>query len=189
MTRKRSHGFTLIELLVVIAIIGILGGLLFAGASAVRDAARRKKAAAFEQTLLHAIRAYRNDFDKWPGQVAGGATNDFCRYGGDGPGMKKVCDDLTNNARGILYIEFPPNMVTNVSPTSTMLLDPWFTPYWIILDYDGDGNLGPFTISYDGLSLPTNVQHETVAVFSWGSRPTGRGQRLLICSWDPNARF
>jgi prepilin-type N-terminal cleavage/methylation domain-containing protein len=174
----------LIELLVVMAIIGILASMIFAGANAVRDAARRKKAATFEQTLVHAIRAYRNDFDKWPGQTASGA--DFCQQE-----LSAMCKDLTNNPRGILYIEFPPNVVSNFAG-SVNLMDPWLSPYCVVMDYSGDGALGssisPLSISFGGTTLPaTNVQNETVGVISWGSKPSGRGARFLVCTWDPNA--
>ncbi len=51
-SHRRRNGFTLIELLVAIGIIGILSGVLVAGASAAREAAQRSAASAAARSLI-----------------------------------------------------------------------------------------------------------------------------------------
>jgi len=164
------RGFTLIELLVVIAIIGILAGLLLGGINAVRDAARRKKAATQVQTLIHAIKAYRIDYDAWPGQQGTAVDTSYTN-------LKDIMGALTNNARQITYLETYSFVLTNRN-SEYQCLDPWQRPYVVTMDDSGDD------ITSLNLTTPLNLStdiHDTVAIMSWGQNPDNEVKRVY--SW------
>jgi prepilin-type N-terminal cleavage/methylation domain-containing protein len=173
-----QRGFTLVELLVVIAIIGVLVGLLLGGMNAIRDAARRKKAATMEQTLIHAIKAYRTDYDSWPGQQPG--DNDA--IGNSHTDLRNIIGALTNNARQILYIETQPFIFVEQG-VEFQWLDPWQTPFVVAMDENGDGSTR-LSSSYPGnpaLTVDTIITNDTVAIMSWGGYPGIEVKRVY--SW------
>jgi prepilin-type N-terminal cleavage/methylation domain-containing protein len=170
--KNSRRGFTLVELLVVIAIICVLVSMLFGGMVAMREAARRKKTAVFEQTLMHAIKAYRNDNGSWPGQTQGDNDNCYINVlnilGASGSG-------LTNNARNINYLEIPAGMFDGKS-----FIDPWKQPLVIGLDENMDG-IVEFSATMGVTTVNTNVT-DGVAIFSWGR--DARVPGLRVYTWQ-----
>ncbi len=66
MSKRRQKGFTLIELLVVIAIIGVLMAILFPVFKTVRDKAKQTHCISNLQQISAALKAYRQDFGRYP---------------------------------------------------------------------------------------------------------------------------
>ena len=67
--RRLAAGFTLLEVMLVIGIIANLASLLFPVIIGARAKAKEKQAAAETRTILMAIKAYRQEYGKWPAQI------------------------------------------------------------------------------------------------------------------------
>jgi general secretion pathway protein G len=104
-------GFTLVELLVVIAILGILIGLVTAGAQAARRRGAVTKAKTMIASLETAIAMYYGDMGVYPptgnGELVAALQEDPEDVDWDGPYTELKEDELSEGA----------------------LIDPWGTPY------------------------------------------------------------
>lgn len=162
------RGFTLIELLVVITIIGILAAMLLPAAAALRQAAKRKQARSRALAMTQAIKNYRADYAKFPGQKA--ATADGSVLEAD------IVTALAENPRGRLYLELTDTDLDD----DGRLLDPWGRPYVVAMDENGDGRTD---VSDDSFTpeIATNVPREAACVVSWGKEPTDIEERIY--SW------
>ena len=96
MRRQRNDGFSMVELLAVILILWLLFGMVFVAKRAVRRSARSRQAATRCQILAQAIKEYRRDYGRWPGQVQG---EDDRLYGVGEWSQTNVLHHLTNAPR------------------------------------------------------------------------------------------
>lgn len=176
--RGRRSGMTLLELLVVIAIIGILTGLLLGGISAVMKSTRRKKAKTYALALANALKTYRSDYGAWPNQHVAGDTGE-AGTAGTFSDMTEIIGALTNNPRGIMYMDLTTNMLRVVGG-ELHYIDPWQRPFVVAMDRDGDGTTH-LQASLGGANVDTNVK-DSVAVFSWGMIPANDLDH--VHSWD-----
>ena len=91
-------GFTLIELLIVIAIIGILMGLVTAGAQAARRRAAATKTKSMISSLETAIAMYNGDMGQYPKtdnkELVAALTEDPKNPDWNGPYMELKKDDV-----------------------------------------------------------------------------------------------
>lgn len=166
--KLQCAGFTLVELLAVVAIIGLLLAMVAGGITAVRESARRQQARAEAMAIIHAIKAYRVEYGRFPAQNQGDVDMTYRSEDARPQGPIFLALWGTNapesNPRQIVFLESrTPGPFT--CPVSGCWLDPWRQHYIIALDEDGDGNV---TIDCPGLS--TTVVAETVAVASVNGR-------------------
>ena len=173
--RSLRAGFTLIELLVVIAIIGILASITVPVIGKALTAAKKAQAQAEIKTIETAVKAFYNDYSKYP--HGNGNPGDY-NYGElgttpnhelmnvlraiNGPGnVNNVA-----NPRRIVYIELPEKGVDE----NGNFIDPWQRQYEITLDTAFDNDCKSVPGGYGTLA------NRTTAVWSRG--PEGEnGQR------------
>lgn len=147
------RAFTLIELLVVIAIIAILAGLLLPVLSKVQERGRITQARTEMQSLVAAISSYESDYSTYP--LANPAITSDTTYTNNSEIMVMLLDVDTSgdsaprlnwnlnsarNPRHIVYLQVKQAKSGFGAGLdgSTVLNDPWGTPYEITMDIDGD---------------------------------------------------
>ena len=147
---ERTRGFTLVELLVVIGIIGILVGLVTAGAQTARRRGAVTKAKATIAALDAAIAMYQGDMGAYPPSENAGLVEALSGESDDpdwqGPYMEFKEEELENGE----------------------LLDSWGAPY-LYISVNG-GSPKHRTRSYDVYSLGPNGKDEDGAgddISSW----------------------
>jgi len=130
--------------MLVIGIIAILVGLLFPVVIGARARAMEKQAAAETRTILTALKAYRQEYGRWPAQLH--ATQDVTyvtnNYLVIQPllGSNLFYRDRKWNPKEIIFLNMQAN--TNVNPDyAGNYLDPWGIPYVICIDQDEDNRL------------------------------------------------
>ena len=136
--------FTLLEMMLVIGIIAILAGMLFPVIIGVRARAREKQAAAETRTILMAIKAYRQEYGKWPAQwqAAQDVTYVTNNYLVIQPllGSNLFFAGRYLNPKNKIFLNLQVN--TNNNPDDAgNYLDPWSIPYVICIDQNGDNSL------------------------------------------------
>jgi len=142
---RSASAFTLLELMVVVAIIAILAGLLFPVIIGALGKAKEKQAAAEARTILMAIKAYRQEYGKWPAQTqaTGDVTYVTNNYLVIQPLLGNNILDLANNQtnpKNKIFLNLQVN--TNNNPDyAGNYLDPWGIPYVICMDENGDNSL------------------------------------------------
>ena len=134
------RGFTLVELLVVIAILGILIGLVTAGAQAARRRGAVTKAKAMVSSLETTIAMYQSDMGDYPEtgneNLVAALEEDPGDVAWDGP-----------------YMEFKEEEIKD-----GQLIDPWGQPY-VYVSVNG-GSPQHRERSYDLYSLGPNQQDD-----------------------------
>jgi len=132
-TGRPRRAFTLVELLVVLAILGILGGLVMAGAQAARRRAAVTKAKTTIAALETAIAMYQADMAAYP--MTGNAGL-----------VSALWDDPGDVDWGGPYYEFKEDELSG-----GLLQDPWGNPY-VYISVNG-GSPQHRTRSYDVYSF------------------------------------
>ena len=170
-TYSRS-AFTLVEVLVVVVIIAILSALVMAGIVAARQMAMRNQSRVEALSIVAAIKAYRNEYGRFPGQTA--SASDHVIDQGMTNEQSALMDALIDNPRNIAFID-PPT-------TNAYYVDPWGDNLYVIgMDYDGDGNV-TLNITYDSASINTTILNEAAVAISWG-RPNETDEHRRTYSW------
>lgn len=139
---RRLSAFTLIELLVVIAIIGILAGLISAGASAALESSKRVETMNVMVTTVNAINAFNTEYGVLPNVSPSADTflsnsnagKDLVRILTANPSTASV---VTNsNPRLIRFAEYSNKSFKNRDPNTFELADAWDNPYLIGISRD-----------------------------------------------------
>lgn len=132
--------------MLVIGIIAILAGLLFPVVIGVSKRAKEKQAAAETRTILVAIKAYRQEYGKWPAQIQ--ATQDTTYITNNwiviqsllGSNVFHPDNGRRLNPKEKIFLNLQVN--TNVNPDyDGNYLDPWGIPYLICMDENGDNKV------------------------------------------------
>ena len=121
--------FTLLEVMLVIGIIAILAGLLFPVIIGVRARAKEKQAMAETRTILMAIKAYRQEYGKWPAQIQ--AAQDMTYIVSNYCVIKPLLGSNWSNfnPKNKIFLNLQVN--TNNPDYKGNYLDPWGIPYVI----------------------------------------------------------
>ena len=205
------QGFTLIELLVVITIIAILASLVMSQATKMMADARKLQVQTVIKDLRIAITSYQLEYNRYPvnpsllSSASSGAdvpaimTDEntgivSALLSASSSGSSGGSSSSTNlNPKDIKFIELPIAKngkfgLVNAQPPYK-LVDLWGTPYYVLLDTNGDkqvmnpdlNNSDP-TISQNATSPPPKNLPTEVAVYSWGldMKPTTKDD---VVSW------
>lgn len=164
-TQKR--GFTLIELMVVIAIIAILASITIPVIGRALESARRAQARTEIASIQTAIRAYFNEYGRYP---FGSGQPDVTYLEGNAELIEVLRDpNHERNPRGIIFIEVPDRSLDE----SLGFIDPWENPYRIAIDTNFDN-------SVDTQDFGT-LEFQTIAVWSMGEE---NDESTALKSWD-----
>ena len=143
---RASGAFTLLEVMLVIGIIAILAGMLFPVIIGARARAKEKQAAAETRTILMAIKAYRQEYGKWPAQIQAAQDTTYITNNWLviqpllGSNAVHPYDLHRLNPKEKIFLNMQVN--TNNNPDyAGNYLDPWGIPYVICMDENGDNNL------------------------------------------------
>ncbi len=196
----RKEAFTLIELLAVIGIIALLAAILVPTLNIAIQKAKVARARTEVSNIASAIKAYYGDYGKMPAPGRNG-MNDY-DYGG-----KSISDaaqqqnkvmailrgiDVTNNPNRTVYLSVNEDSMEGTDRNGKTytrnegyFLDPWGTPYHIIMDTDFDG-----VIKFSLLESPfspgagwnnTEIKGQISGVVCYGPPPHSFSD--IISSW------
>ena len=144
--RSSQTGFTLVELLVVISIVGMLAGLMSVAIPKAMEGGKKAKAKGELNAIVAAVKAYKQEYGRWPGSVA--ATSDTTFQDADSKSLLSALSG-TNNA----LVENPKSvrLLEGASSDGTMN-DPWGTQYLVAVDSDESNSM-----TYQGKMISISV--------------------------------
>lgn len=175
---KKAAGFTLIELLVVISIIAILASISVPVIGRALEAAKRAQAMAEINTLETGIRAYYNEYGRFP-HGSGGPDRVYSDSNQELLNVLRARDGIGNvsherNPRRIVFMEAPERSLGGDSANPDFI-DPWEQPYRVAIDTNFDNDVN--TASEHGI-----IENRIMAVWSLGSKPDEPEEHLK--SWN-----
>ena len=169
-------GFSLVELLVVISIIGLLAGLSSVVIPKAMESGRKAKAKGDLTAIVAAVKAYKQEYGKWPVEIPNGiddedteAAGTYSWFSGDGSkNLMKILsasdkDSSGLNPKKVRFLEGPEN--------DGKFEDPWKNQYIIKLDTDESSS-----IEYYGPSYKPNIKL-TVIALSLGPQVNGQSEQ------------
>ena len=155
LTHKKTKGFTLVEILVVIAIIAVLATLATPALLSALKKAKVTKAAGICSSFETAVINFENEYNYLPYGGGGNAPTDDEEVRSDDDVVAVLAgaeEDL--NFKKIKFFELGEPKGSNssnykdgliITGTTAALYDPWGETYYIIIDYDLDGEIeNPF---------------------------------------------
>lgn len=173
--RGDERGMTLLELLVVITIIVLLVALLLPAVAALRDFSKRQLARSEAAAIVHALKAYRQTYGRYPDQKQNLVDVTYK----DGTGgtslqgnlfMGIMGTDARFNARETPFIE-PRPAGDHTCPVSGCWLDPWGGHYIVSVDENADGKTdmacGGLVTAVVGRSVAVASTNGWRPVYSW----------------------
>ena len=171
-------GFTLIELLVVISIIAILAAISVPVIGRALESAKRAQAMTEISSLETAIRAYYNEYSRFP-HGSGGPDMVYDNDNAELMNVLRSRDGTGNtgfqrNPRRIVFIEVPERSLSTTGE-NPHYIDPWERRYNAATDtnFDNDVETGdPHGV----------IENRNVAVWSLGPEPDNPEKHLT--SWN-----
>jgi prepilin-type N-terminal cleavage/methylation domain-containing protein len=153
----RRRGFTLIELLIVIGIIGILISLLFPAVRGVIESARRQQTRQACKAIETAIKAYYNDYGRYPlqGTLSTAQNSQPQTYTTNYSQLIEILRGLntsiatTHNPRAIAYLDVPQGSLN----TSGLFVDPWDQTFGVRADWGNANSLTLFGQAWSGVTV------------------------------------
>jgi len=200
-----DRSFTLIELMTVMAIVLVLVGLLLPALNFARNQAKKHLVRNDISNMTTALKAFRMEYGYWPdttswGELSTTLNGNLHAYTGAGAASGSFASN--NNPKAIRFLEFKTNQVN----AAGQVLDPWGTPYIVMMDHGGTAlerggwqdlsqppGTGGTTGPEDGMvcwpnTTASNIQ-STVAIYSCGqNKVDNNGDNIIyddILSWMP----
>lgn len=176
---KSSGGFTWFEILLLLAVLAVLWFLLMPRVGEGLSAGPRAQAKNDVVQIATAIAAFRAEYGRSP------STNGEVQNVG-GPMLQMLMGSKSDlNPRQIVFLEVQAAKKGKSGLNNGVFVDPWGSPYKLMLDTDGDGritNAGP-------AQQPTAVVEKIVAVWTdpsthadWASEAKKR--KRFVTSWE-----
>lgn len=189
-------GYTLIEIMVVMSIIAILAGILFSGAKALIDTARKTDARNTASNLRNAIAAYHSDYRRYPAPAGSGGKAAHVDYVSDDSFMEILLGARTDagrklNPKGTPYFSGRTakrlganRFVNGISLSQSgsgagSLWDPWGYKYGLRIDSSNQGQMAnpahnPPSLSGSwapqwGRGTSTELKYLSESVVVWSS--------------------
>jgi prepilin-type N-terminal cleavage/methylation domain-containing protein len=143
---QSNRAFTLIELLVVISLIAILTSLVFSAFKGVTTRARNLEALTAIKAVTTSIQNYSSDYHRMPSRSDG--NEEPVELSAGSPLLKVLLgdDESRLNPKHVAFLSDPKigrNGAGGLVGTdgNLSLVDPWGTPYRIVMDVNGDGRV------------------------------------------------
>jgi prepilin-type N-terminal cleavage/methylation domain-containing protein len=177
---RLCRGFTLIELMVVISIIAVLASLSVPVIGRALLSSKRSKAQTEVASLATAIRAYFNEYSRFPHQSLG--TAEYLDGNSDLINVLRAIDGEGNSQHGfnrkrIVFLEVSDASLSRNSDgeveANPDMVDPWGQPYRVVVDINFSGSITP--------SEHEEMQGRTIGVWSLGDEPTDISKHIK--SW------
>lgn len=195
---RAAQAFTLIELLVVITIIAILAGLVMSQGPKIMEDARKLQVQTVIKDLRLAIGSYQVEYNRWPvnsSMLSSGSSGEdvqafptdenagivdaLLSTSSSSSGDSGGSGSANLNPKDIKFIDLPIAKngrfgLVNPQPPYK-LVDLWGTPYYVLLDTNGDkqvqnpdqNNSDP-SISQNTSSPPPQNLPTEIAIYSYG---------------------
>ena len=170
----RQQGFTLIELLVVVAIIAILASLSIPVVGRAIESARRAQASTEVSALATAVRAYYNEYSRFPHQADN--QGDYINSNAELLNVLRAIDGIgnpnhANNRRRITFLEVAERSL-DTDMANPNFIDPWDNPYKVVVDIDFSGTVNARQFMQDQTAPQSYAEiRALVAVWSTGDDP------------------
>lgn len=172
-----SRGFTLTELLVVISIIGLLAGLSAVGIPRAMEAAKKAKAKGDLTAIVAAVKAYRQEYGRWPCRTSDLASAEYNSWYGpptqladgkilfrilSGENISYAGESVLMNPKEVAFLEGVTKSSSRRDTSGGTLNDPWGTQYSVKMDTDESGGLEYYNTSGDA----ENIRMTVIAISS-----------------------
>ncbi len=171
---RHNGGFTLIELMVVIAIIAVLASLSVPVIGRALESARRAQANTEVAALHSAVRAYYNEYSRFPHQ--GDGTAEYIDGNSRLLNVLRARDGTgnsghANNRRRIVFLEVTDRSLSD-DEANPDFVDPWGRPYRVMVDID-----------FEGAITPRDHDEAEVLVAAWSLGEEPENVERHITSW------
>jgi prepilin-type N-terminal cleavage/methylation domain-containing protein len=180
LVHRKSRGvraFSLTELLVVISIIGLLAGLSTLGITRAMEAGRKAKAKGDLMAIVSAVKAYKQEYGRWPCRTNDLSRNEFSSWYGppteeaDGKILFRILsgenvaftgENLPMNPKQIAFLEGAKRSTGRRDTSGGALVDPWGTQYSLKMDTDETGAVEYYNTS----GSAENIRMSVIAISS-----------------------
>lgn len=175
--RGMGPAFSLVELLVVISIVGLLAGLSSVAIPKAMEAGKKAKAKGDLAAIVTAVKAYRQEYGRWPVAIPNGIDDEDT----EGGGTYSWFSD-TRSKELMMILSASPRDQSGLNPKKVRFLegaaedgsfeDPWKNQYIVKLDTNESNS-----IEYYGPANKPNI-NQTVIALSLGPPVAGQFQQL-----------